>query len=224
MFYRVIKRAFDILASTLALVVTSPVWLITVIGILVSDFGPIFYLANRVGRNDRVFRMYKFRSMRVDNAANEKSLRADQNRIFPFGRFIRAAKIDELPQLLNIFLGDMSVVGPRPASVDQVEIVRAGENAVTGTVAAGLSGPSALYDYIYGDAIEDETEYAEKVLPTRLKLDVWYVHNMSIAVDIRMIWWTVICVLAEVFRRPTPKIYNALVGYVAEPEQQEVSV
>lgn len=223
MFYRVIKRAFDILASAAALIVTSPVWLITVIGILVSDFGPIFYLANRVGRGERVFRMFKFRSMRVDNTANEKSLRADQNRIFPFGRFIRAAKIDELPQLLNIFLGDMSVVGPRPASVDQVEIVRTGENAVTGTVAAGLSGPSALYDYIYGDAIEDETEYTEKVLPTRLKLDVWYVQNMSIAVDIRMIWWTVICVLAEVFHRPTPKIYNALVGYVTE-EPQEVSV
>ena len=113
--YRFIKRTFDIVASSLALIVLSPIWLIATIGILISNPGPIFYCAARVGKDNKHFKMFKFRSMRVDKNANEKSLRPDQNRIFPFGRFIRATKIDELPQLLNILIGDMAVVGPRPA-------------------------------------------------------------------------------------------------------------
>ncbi len=109
--YRFFKRLFDICASGLALIVLLPVWLIAIIGIVVSDPGPVFYFANRVTKDNRTFKMYKFRSMRVDKNANEKSLRPDQDRIFPFGRFMRATKIDELPQLLNVFLGDMAVVG-----------------------------------------------------------------------------------------------------------------
>ena len=127
--YRFIKRLFDILASGLALIVLLPIWIIAIVGILVSDPGPLFYFANRAGKDNKTFKMYKFRSMRVDKNANEKSLRPDQDRIFPFGRFIRATKIDELPQLLNVFLGDMAIVGPRPAAVDQIPITRGGENA-----------------------------------------------------------------------------------------------
>ena len=80
---------------------------------------------------------------------------------------------------LNILTGDMSIVGPRPAAVDQLQIVRAGKYAVAGNVQAGLTGPSALYDYIYGDTIEDAEDYEKMVLPTRLELDVWYVEHMS---------------------------------------------
>ena len=105
--YRFLKRTFDIFSSGLALIVLLPVWLIAIIGIEVSDPGPVFYFANRAGKDNKTFKMYKFRSMRVDKNANEKSLRPDQDRIFKFGRFIRATKIDELPQLLNVFLGDM---------------------------------------------------------------------------------------------------------------------
>ena len=166
--YRFVKRCFDICSSGIALIVLIPVWIIAIVGIIVSDPGPIFYFANRVTKNNRTFKMYKFRSMRVDKDANEKSLRPDQDRIFPFGRFIRRTKIDEMPQLLNVFLGDMAVVGPRPAAVDQIPITRGGENAVVSSVKAGLTSPAALYDYLYGDEIEDEDEYMEKVAPTRL--------------------------------------------------------
>ena len=167
-FYRFIKRLFDIVASGIALVVLLPIWLIATVGILVSDPGPVFYLARRVGKNNKEFRMFKFRSMRVEKGADEKSLRPDQQRIFPFGRFIRTTKIDELPQLLNVFLGHMSVVGPRPASVDQIEITRGKENMIVASVKPGLTSPSAIYDYLYGDSIEDEAEYMDKVAPTRL--------------------------------------------------------
>ena len=195
--YNFIKRLFDIVASGLALVVLSPVWLVAIIGILVSDPGPIFYLAKRVGKDNKLFKMYKFRSMRVDKNANEKSLRPDQDRIYRWGGIMRDTKIDELPQLLNVFLGDMSVIGPRPASVDQVEITRAGKYAATSKLKPGLSGPSALYDYIYGDGILDEDEYNRLVLPTRLNLDLYYLKAKSVSYDIKMICWTVVSILAK---------------------------
>lgn len=216
--YRSTKRAFDITASALGLIVTSPVWLAAVIGIQLSDPGPVFYMANRVGLHNQPFRMFKFRSMRVDNKANEKSFKADVNRIFPWGAFMRSSKIDELPQLLNIFLGDMSVVGPRPASTDQAAITRGGEYAQVGSVKPGLSGPSALYDYIYGDTVTDEAEYERLVLPTRLELDLYYIRNASWKLDVKMIFWTVRCVFNSVFHRSSEKMLAELIGWAEAME------
>lgn len=195
--YYFFKRLFDIVGSFAALVILSPIWIIAIVGILISDPGPIFYIANRVGRNNKKFSMYKFRSMRVDRNADEKSLRPDQNRIFGWGRFMRATKIDELPQLINVFIGDMSVIGPRPASVDQVNVTRAGKLALISDLKPGLSGPSALYDYIYGDDITDEMEYEKLVLQNRLKLDLYYYQARGIYFDLKMIWWTVLSIFVH---------------------------
>ena len=214
--YHLIKRVFDICASGFALVVLLPVWLIAIIGIEISDPGPIFYYANRVTKDNRTFKMYKFRSMRVDKNANEKSLRPDQDRIFPFGRLMRATKIDELPQLFNVFLGDMAVVGPRPAAVDQISITRGGENAIVAQVKARLTSPAALYDYLYGDEIEDEAEYMEKVAPTRLALDRYYVGMQKVGYDVKMIWYTVLCILGKVVHRPPAKILKQLTDAVSK--------
>lgn len=212
-FYDVVKRVFDIFCAALGIIGTSPIWLFAVIGIKLSDPGPVFYMAHRIGKDNAEFLMYKFRSMRVDREADEKGFKADANRIFKFGNLIRRLKIDELPQLLNILKGDMSIVGPRPASVDQVEIVRAGINEVASYVKPGLTGPSALYDYIYGDTIEDETEYEEKVLPTRLKLDVYYVYRRCCLFDIQMIWWTIVCILHSLANKNSDHILHILVGW-----------
>ncbi len=216
--YRSTKRAFDITASALGLIVTSPVWLAAVIGIQLSDPGPVFYMANRVGLHNQPFRMFKFRSMRVDKQANEKNFKADVNRIFPWGAFMRSSKIDELPQLLNIFLGDMSVVGPRPASADQVSVTRGGKYARVGSVKPGLSGPSALYDYIYGDTVTDEAEYEKLVLPTRLELDLYYIRNASWKLDVKMIFWTVRCVLNSLSHRPSETMLAELTGWAEAME------
>lgn len=212
--YRFIKRTFDIFASGLALIVLLPIWLIAIIGIEVSDPGPVFYFANRAGKDNKTFKMYKFRSMRVDKNANEKSLRPDQDRIFKFGRFIRATKIDELPQLLNVFLGDMAVIGPRPAAVDQIEITRSGENAIVASIKPGLSSPSALYDYLYGDSIEDEAEYMDKVAPTRLALDRFYIGKQTVGYDIKIIWYTVVCIFGTIFHKPAIFILRELIDAV----------
>lgn len=209
--YKFIKRLFDIISSGFALIVLIPIWIVAIIGIEVSDPGPVFYMANRVGKGNKPFRMFKFRSMKVDRDADEKNFKADKNRIFKWGEILRSTKIDELPQLLNVFAGQMSVIGPRPASSDQVDVTRAGRYAAISALKPGLSGPSALYDYIYGDQIEDEEEYKEKVLPTRLDLDLYYIKAQSIRYDLKMIWYTIVCIFCLVFKRFPQWMYNELI-------------
>ena len=208
--YQFVKRLSDIVAALLGIIITSPLWVIAIIGIEISDPGPIFYIANRVGKNNEGFKMFKFRSMRVDKKANEKSFKADTNRIFPFGAFMRASKIDELPQLLNLVKGDMSIVGPRPAAVDQLSVVRAGQYSVVSSIKPGLTGPAALYDYIYGDTIENEAEYEEKVLPTRLNLELYYTNNMNFLYDIILILQTCKCILCTVLKKQPNKLLAKL--------------
>lgn len=226
LFYRFIKRAFDMFCAVLAIVVTSPIWLITVIGIELSDPGPVFYKARRIGKDNREFVMWKFRSMRVPKKENEKSeasFKADTNRIFPFGKLIRDLKIDELPQLINIAGGSMAIVGPRPAAVDQVAVMREGKYNIASSVRPGLTGPAALYDYIYGDAVEDPADYEKLVLPTRRELEAYYPAHMSIGYDLKMIWYTVVCIVYTVFGKKPEKIFRELVDAVNN-EQTEAGV
>ena len=193
--YKFFKRLFDFICALIGIIGTSPFWLIAIVGILVSDWGPIFYTAHRIGKGNKPFKMYKFRSMRVAKAANEASLRPDEDRIFPFGHFIRKVKIDELPQLLNILNGTMSVIGPRPVAQDQFDLFRTGKWNLAAEVPVGLSGPAALYDFIYGDQFTDEKEYMEKVFETRRELEYVYVKKASFGYDVKMIVYTVICIL-----------------------------
>lgn len=210
--YRISKRIFDFICAFIGIAGTSPVWMFSIVAILVSDWGPLFYFANRVGKDNKQFKMWKFRSMRVAKEANEASLRPDQDRIFLWGKIMRRLKIDELPQLLNILNGSMSIVGPRPAAVDQVNITRNGENAICAQVPCGLTSPSSLYDYIYGDKFEEENEYNQKVLPTRLALDVYYVKHASFWYDIKLIFWTVLAILYTACGKYPQWLYNYLVN------------
>ena len=196
--YKSVKRVADIFCATLGIIGTSPAWLFAIIGILISDPGKIFYTSTRIGKDNKPFKMYKFRSMRTDKSANESSLRADSNRIFPFGNLIRNLKIDELPQLLNILNGTMSVIGPRPVANDQISLFRTGRWNKAAQVQVGLSGPAALYDFIYGDNITDEAEYMEKVFPTRRELESTYVDKIGAIYDTKMILYTIISILYRV--------------------------
>lgn len=124
------------------------------------------------------------------NTSNNEELFVPYANVMP-----EMLEIDELPQLLNILNGTMSIVGPRPAAVDQVEITRGGENAIAASVPCGLTSQSSLWDYIYGDQFPDEEEYNEKVLPIRLKLDVYYMKHASFFGDLKLIVWTVLAIL-----------------------------
>lgn len=219
MVYRITKRLFDIICAFMGIIGTSPIWIISILLILISDWGPLFYFANRVGKDNKQFKMWKFRSMRVLRAPKEgaeTSLRPEQDRIFWWGRIMRRLKIDELPQLLNILNGTMSIVGPRPAAVDQLSITRGGENSIASTVPCGLTSQSSLWDYIYGDKFENEDEYNQKVLPIRLKLDVYYVKNASFLGDIKLIIWTVLAILYTVIGKYPQWMHDKLVAYSNE--------
>ena len=212
MVYRFSKRCFDVICAIIGIVGTSPFWLIAVVGILVSDWGPVFYVSTRIGKGNRPFKMYKFRSMRVAKTADESSLRPDADRIFAFGHFIRKVKIDELPQLLNILNGTMSIIGPRPVAQDQFNMFRYGKWNEAAQVPVGLSGPAALYDFIYGDQFTDQIEYMEKVYPTRRELEYTYVQKASVLYDLKMIVYTVICILYALLGKECTWILNELVA------------
>ena len=214
--YRAVKRVLDVLLSLLAIVCTSPLWLITVIGIQLSDPGPVFYMANRIGKDDQAFRMFKFSSMRVlkeSREGAEASLRPETDRIFPWGKVIRKLKLDELPQFLNIFRGDMSIVGPRPVANDQMSLFRFGKYDAAKAVRPGITGPAALYDYIYGDRFEenDLDEYMEKVYPTRLELEYVYVEKESFLFDAWMFFETVVCIIFSACGKENTGFLNKLI-------------
>lgn len=160
--------------------------------------------------------------MRVAKAANEASLRPDEDRIFAFGHFIRKVKIDELPQLLNILNGTMSVVGPRPVAQDQFDLFRKGKWNLAAEVPVGLSGPAALYDFIYGDQFTDEKEYMEKVYPTRRELEYVYVKKAGLWYDLKMIIYTVICILYALTGKECSWILSELKQDAAESMKNNI--
>ena len=218
--YKFIKRFLDIVCALLGIIGTSPFWLIAIVGILLSDWGPVFYTSVRIGKDNKPFKMFKFRSMRVDKGANEASLRPDEDRIFAFGRFIRKVKIDELPQLLSVLVGTMSVIGPRPVSNDQKELFRVGKWNQAAKVAPGLSGPAALYDSIYGDRFTDNDEYMEKVFPTRRELEYVYIQKMNFLYDAKMVLYTIICIFYSLFNKECTWMLNELVASAKEAEKE----
>ena len=195
--YKFIKRLFDMVCSLAAIVVLSPLWLLIAVGIKLSSEGPVFYKTERAGRDKRPFTLYKFRSMHVyhpgaDGKKTEGGFIANANRIFPLGAFLRKSKLDELPQLINILSGDMSVIGPRPLSVEGARLHYSGEYEIASSVRPGLACLDSLFDYAHGELfVSSEEEYRKKVLPVRNELAKLYVKRQSILLDIYCIFRTI---------------------------------
>lgn len=182
--YLLAKRLFDIAVSAAALVVLSPVMLITALAIKLTDGGPVFYKQTRLTRNGRTFQVLKFRSMRVDaekDGVARLSTGDGDDRITPVGRFIRKVRIDELPQLINILRGDMSVVGPRPERPEIAEQYtrELPEFSLRLQAKAGLTG----YAQVYGKY--NTTPY------DKLQMDLMYIAHPSFWEDLRIIFATV---------------------------------
>ena len=185
--YDFLKRCFDLLFAILFLIVFSPVYLLTWIIIKIVSPGPAFYKAKRVGKDGKLFDCYKFRSMRVDSGKVRLTTLENDDRIFPFGKFIRKAKIDEMPQVLNILKGEMSVVGPRPEDKENADKVYVGDFVHILDVKPGLTSTASLYDYTHGELFEDEESYEKEFLPKKLKLELYYVNHRSFGYDIELV-------------------------------------
>ena len=179
-----IKRLFDIVVSGIALIVFSPIMLIVAVIIKLTDGGPVFYKQVRLTKNAREFNVLKFRSMRVDaekDGVARLSTGSKDTRVTPIGRFIRKVRIDELPQLINIIKGDMSIVGPRP---ERPQIMEQYEKELPEfklrlQAKAGLTG----YAQVYGKY--NTTPY------NKLEMDLMYIANPSLLEDLKIMFATI---------------------------------
>lgn len=185
--YNFIKRGFDLLFAVLFLLVFSPIYLLTIIIIKIVSPGPAIYKAVRVGKDGKLFECYKFRSMRVNSGKVRLTTLENDDRIFPFGKFIRKTKIDEMPQVVNILKGEMSVVGPRPEDQENAEKVYMGEFKHIMDVKPGLTSTASLYDYTHGESFENEEQYENVFMPKKLKLELYYVYHKSLWYDMCLI-------------------------------------
>ena len=178
------KRVFDILLGCLAaLILFVPVFLVA-IAVRLTSKGPALYWSDRVGRNNVIFEMPKFRSMRVGTPGVATHLLADaRSHLTPIGSFLRKSSLDELPQLWSILMGDMSFVGPRPALFNQQDLIALRTELGVHTLVPGLTG----WAQVNG---RDELPIPEKV-----KLDVDYLHRQSLWFDVWILWLTFVKVL-----------------------------
>ena len=187
---RVLKRAFDIVASVLALVILSPVFLACAIIVKATSKGPVFYVQERIGKGGRPFKMAKFRSMRVDAESGGTPMLSsdDDPRITPFGRFMRKVRLDEIPQFWTVLKGDMSLVGYRPERqyfIDKI-METAPYYRLLLKVKPGITSWGEV-KYGYAENVEEMVE--------RLKYDVLYIENVSLALDIKILIYTVLIVI-----------------------------
>ena len=185
--YNLLKRFFDLLFAVSFLAVFSPFYIISWVIIKIVSPGPAIYKAERVGKGGKLFKCYKFRSMRVDSGKVHLTTLENDDRIFPFGKFIRKTKIDEMPQVVNILKGEMSVVGPRPEDKENAHKVYVGEYVHILDVKPGLTSTASLYDYTHGELFVDEDSYEKEFMPKKLKLELYYVNHRSLWYDIVLV-------------------------------------
>lgn len=182
MYKNFLKRFFDLCISSVALIIVSPIILIVALLLLFFNKGAgVFFLQERPGKNNRIFKVIKFKTM-TDERDAEGNLMPNKDRLTPFGRFVRATSLDELPQLINVVKGDMALIGPRPLLTwflplyDETQIRRH-------EVRPGITG----WAQVNGRNL---VTYSQKFV-----YDVWYVDHLSFALDIKILWMTVMNVI-----------------------------
>ncbi len=195
------KRTFDILFSSCALCLLLPVFLAISIAIKLSDEGPIFFRQKRIGLYDIPFFLYKFKSMRVViNADKGRFDLGDASRVTKIGAFLRRTKLDELPQLINVLKGEMSLVGPRPEIEEWVRVYPERWTHIH-TVRPGITDPASLLfrneEKLLARSVEPEVLYREKILPRKLDLYEQYVQKHSLLGDMMILFKTLYVVLCK---------------------------
>ena len=195
------KRIFDVIASGLGLIVLSPLFWILAIWIKCDSKGPVFYRQKRVGKNNRDFRIFKFRSMRVGaDKGSLVTIGGHDPRVTRSGYFIRKFKFDELPQLINVFVGDMSLVGPRPEVRHYVDYWTPEQMHVL-DVRPGITDPASIKfrneNELMEKADDPEKYYIEVIMQEKIKLYLEYVEKHSFFYDLGLIFKTFFVIIHE---------------------------
>lgn len=189
-----VKRLFDVIVAAVGLIVLSPLFVLLAIWIKLDSQGPVFYRAERVGKGGRLFRMYKFRGM-LDNPAQIGlgiTARGDP-RVTRAGRFLRGTKLDELPQLINVLHGEMSLVGPRPEDPRYVTLYSLEQRLVL-SVRPGITSPASVAYRDEEAMLKDHNVddlYTRVVMPAKLEMDLAYIETMDLRSDLKVIAMTI---------------------------------
>ena len=191
------KRLFDILVSAIGLVVLSPLMVGIAVAVALGSRGPVLFRQQRVGRSFRPFTLYKFRTMKVGSESGSSVTARGDSRVTAIGRALRRTKLDELPQLINVFKGDMSLVGPRPEVPRYVDLFRSDYEEIL-TVRPGITDHASIRfrneEEILGKHPDPEAAYVNVVLPEKVALYRCYVRERSMLGDLRILFatfWTV---------------------------------
>ena len=197
-----IKRIFDVIVSAIGLIILSPLMLVIAYLIKREDGGPVFYRGVRMGRYGKPFRIYKFRTMVVDaEKLGGPSTADDDPRITRIGRVLRKYKLDELPQLINVLKGEMSLVGPRPEVKFYVDMLSEEEKKLILSVRPGITDWASLWNpdegVVLAGSDDPEKTYMEKIRPTKIKLQLKYVKERSFWTDLKIIFLTILTVITK---------------------------
>lgn len=197
----IIKRIFDLIASSFAIIIFSPVLIIVSLSIKLYDSGPVFYRAPRTGKNNVPFKMFKFRSMVLNaDKIGAASTTLSDPRITPMGRFLRKHKLDEIPQLFNVLLGQMSIIGPRPEIKKFTDLFNEQEKMIL-SVKPGISDYASVKFSDEGKILEGSDDpdkaYFELIRPKKIELQLQYVKEKSLATDLKIIFLTLAAIIKK---------------------------
>ena len=188
------KRIIDIFVSTLGLTILSPLFLLLSIFVKISSRGPVFFIQKRVGQDGKIFKMIKFRTMYIYQTSDSTISIKGDDRVTRLGRFLRKYKLDEFPELINVLIGDMSLVGPRPDVCGYADrLVKTDRDILK--IRPGITGPASL-KYINEEEIlakqDDPKTYNDEVIyPDKVKINLDYYKNQSIWLDFKIIFATI---------------------------------
>jgi len=195
------KRLLDFILSLVGLVLASPILLPTIFLVWILDWHSPFYIAPRVGKNERLFKMLKLRSMIINaDKSGVDSTSSNDKRITGVGRFIRKYKMDELSQLWNVLIGDMSLVGPRPNVKRETDLYTTEEKLLL-TVKPGITDFSSIVFSDEGDILKDQADpdiaYNQLIRPGKSMLGIFYIKNRSFFIDLKLIILTAIAIISK---------------------------
>ncbi|MGF1883273.1 sugar transferase [Vibrio splendidus] len=194
-----LKRTFDLVSCIVGLVLLAPLFIIVAIWIKLDSSGPIFFRQERVGKNGEVFRIHKFRTMRSDSENKGRLTIGKDSRITTSGQFLRKSKVDELPQLIDVVLGKMSLVGPRPEVQEFIDEYPSNVRGIILSVRPGITDKASIEmvdeNEILGKYDDPRKAYIEKILPIKQKYYLEYVDNNSLIIDISIITKTLLKII-----------------------------
>ena len=223
------KRLFDLVVSGLSILVLSPLLLPIILLLRITGEGEVFFSQERMGKDGSLFSLHKFATMLKDSPNIGTGTLTVQNdpRILPLGKFLRKTKINELPQLFNVFKGDMSIVGPRPQSSRNFSAFSEDVQKNIMLVPPGLTGLGSIYfsdeEAMLTSAVHQDEFYDSVIMPYKGQLEIWYVNNATVLIDLKIVYVTALKIIFPKLRLNLSKFFDGMPNPPKELQKFQVS-